>query len=75
MPRTHSSYVALLSDIIDTDPSSFEEVAKKKWKKDMIKEYQLIMKKDVQDVVPRPKGNSVVSSIYIYKIKDRKSVV
>ena len=31
-PHTHSSYVTLLSDIIDAEPSSYEEVAKKKGK-------------------------------------------
>ena len=31
-PHTHSSYVTLLSDIIDAEPSSYEEVAKNKGK-------------------------------------------
>ena len=35
----------------------------------MIEEYQLIMKNDVWDVVPRPEGNSIVTSKWIYKIK------
>src|SRR5713226_3737955 len=35
----------------------------------MIKEYQSVMKNDVWDVVPRPKGKSVVTSKWIYKIK------
>ena len=35
----------------------------------MIKEYQLIMKNDVWDVVPRPEGKSIVTSKWIYKIK------
>ena len=35
----------------------------------MIEEYQFIMKKDVWDVVLRPKGRSVVTSKWIYKIK------
>ena len=35
----------------------------------MIEEYQLIMKNDVWDVVPRPNGKSVVTSKWIYKIK------
>ena len=35
----------------------------------MIEEYQLIMKNDVWDVVPRPEGKSVVTSKWIYKIK------
>ena len=46
-PLTHSSYVTLLSDIIDVEPSSYEEVAKKKGKETMIKEYQLIKRNDV----------------------------
>ena len=35
----------------------------------MIKEYQSIMKNDVWDVVPRPKGKSIATSKWIYKIK------
>ena len=35
----------------------------------MMEEYQSIMKNDVWDVVPRPKGKSVVTSKWIYKIK------
>ena len=83
-PRPYSSYVALLCDIIDKEPSNYEEVAEKKeWKDSMIEEYQLTMKNYVWDVVPRPEGKSVVTSKWIYKIKhaadgsieDRKSVV
>ena len=37
-PRTYSSYVALLSDIIDAEPSSFEEVVGKQVWKDAIHE-------------------------------------
>ena len=47
--------MALLSDIIDAKPSSFEEAVEKKvWKDAMLEEYQSIMKNDVWDVVPRP---------------------
>ena len=35
----------------------------------MIKECQSIMKNDFWDVVPRPEGNSVVTSKWIYNIK------
>ena len=35
----------------------------------MIKEYQSIMKNYVWDVIPRPKGKTVVTSKWIYKIK------
>ena len=61
--RPYSGYVALLCDIIDKEPSKYEEEAEKKeWKDDMIEEYQLIMKNDVWDVVPRPEGKLVVTS-------------
>ena len=36
----------------------------------MIKEYQSIMKNDVWDVVPRIEGKSVVTSKWIYKMKN-----
>ena len=39
-PRPYSSYVSLLCDIIDKEPSNYEEDAKKKeWKDSMIEEY------------------------------------
>ena len=65
--RSSSGYVALLCDIIDKEPSNYEEAAEKKeWKDAMIEEYQSIMK---NDVVPRPEGKYDVNSKWIYKIK------
>ena len=59
--RSCSGYVALLCDIMDKEPSNYEEATEKKELKDaMIEEYQLIMKNDVWDVVPRLEGKSVV---------------
>ena len=50
--RSCSSYVALLCDIIDKEPSNYKEaVERKEWKDAMIEEYQSIMKNDVWDVV------------------------
>jgi hypothetical protein len=65
-----SSYMALMSHIIDSKPSSYEEAAGQHvWKDAMMEEYQSIMKNDVWEIVPRPKGKSVVTSKWIYKIK------
>ena len=62
--------MALLSNIIDVEPSIFEEAVEKQvWKDAMQEEYQSIMKNDVWDVVPRPERKSVVTSKWIYKIK------
>jgi hypothetical protein len=35
----------------------------------MTEEYLSIMKNDVWDIFPRPEGNSIVNSKWIYKIK------
>jgi hypothetical protein len=59
-----------MSKIIDSEPSTYEEATKKQVLKDaMMEEYQYIMKNDVWEEVLRPKGKSVVTSKWIYKIK------
>ena len=46
--RSYYGYVALLCDIIDKEPSNYEEVAEnKEWKDAMIEEYHSITKNDV----------------------------
>jgi hypothetical protein len=35
----------------------------------MVEEYTSIMKNDVWNILPKPKGKSVVSSAWLYKIK------
>jgi hypothetical protein len=69
-PHKFSSFVALMRKIIDSKPSTFEEVAKKKvWKDAIMEEYQSIMKNDVWEVVMRLEGKLVVTSKWVYKIK------
>ena len=59
----YNNYVDLLCDIIDKEPSTYEEVAKnKEWKDSMIEEYQLIMKNDVWEIVPISKNKYVRNS-------------
>ena len=68
-PKPYNNYVALLYDIIDKEPSNYEEATEKKeWKDAMIEEYQSIMKNDVWETVPRPKKKYVMTSKWIYKI-------
>jgi hypothetical protein len=56
--------------VIDSKPSTFEEASKHQvWKDAMIEEYDSILKNDVWAVVARPRGKSVVTSKWIYKIK------
>ena len=59
-----------MSHISDSEPSSYEESTKKQVQKYAMKEiYKSIMKNDVQEVVHKPKGKSIVTSRWIYKIK------
>ena len=68
--KPFSNNLALMCDLVDQEPTGYEEVVQKKeWVEAMTKEYQSIMKNDIWDIVPKPKGKSVVSSNWIYKIK------
>ena len=69
-PKPYNSYVALLCEIIDKEPSNYEEAAEKKeWKDAMIEEYQSIMKNDIWEIVSIPERKSIVTLKCIYKIK------
>lgn len=69
-PRVFSNYVSLMCNLIETEPCNVEEaLSHHAWKLAMDEEYQSIIKNDVWDVVPRPKGKSVVSSKWLFKIK------
>jgi hypothetical protein len=69
-PHRFRGYVALMSNISDVEPYSFEEVDKLQvWKDAMLEKYKSIIKNNVWDIVSRPKDKSMVSSNWIYKIK------
>jgi hypothetical protein len=69
-PKPFSSYMALMCDLVEKEPTCFEEaVQKKEWMDAMTEEYQSIMKNNVWEVFPKPKNKYVVSSKWIYKIK------
>jgi hypothetical protein len=69
-PQRYSGHATLMSNIIDFEPTCFEEaIEKKAWRDSMMEEYASIIKNDVWEIVPRPKDKSIVSSKWIYKIK------
>jgi hypothetical protein len=69
-PNPFSSYTALMCDLIEKEPTYFEEsIQKKEWADAMTKEYQSIIKNDVWKIVPRSKSKDVVYSNWIFKIK------
>jgi hypothetical protein len=69
-PKPFSSYTFLMCDILEQDPTCFEEaIQRKEWADAMTEEYQSIMKNKLWEIVPRPKSKYVVSSKWIFKIK------
>jgi hypothetical protein len=69
-PNPFSSYMALMCDLLDKEPTCFEEsIQKKDWEDAMTEEYQSIIKNNVWEIVPRPKSKNVVSSRWLFKIK------
>ena len=66
----YPSYVDLMCDLVDKEPTCFEEATnQKEWVDAMVEEYQSIIKNDIWEIVPRPKDKSVVSSKWICKTK------
>jgi hypothetical protein len=58
-----------MTNLVNAEPSTYEEAVKKKeWKKAMMEEYQSTMKNNVSKIVPRPEGKSIVTSKWVYKI-------
>jgi hypothetical protein len=69
-PRKFSTYMALMTNIIDSEPSNFEEAANQQvWRDAMVEEHNSIMRNDVWEIVSRPVGKSVVTSRWFYKVK------
>jgi hypothetical protein len=69
-PAKFNDYVALVSQLVDSEPSNYQEAAQHQvWRDAMVEEYTSIMQNDVWEVVPRPTDRAVVGSRWIYKIK------
>ena len=59
-----------MCNLVEKQPTCFEEAIKKKeWVDSIVEEYQSIIKNDVWEIEPRPKDMSVVSSKWIFKTK------
>ena len=61
----------LIGNIINYEPSNFmEETYHQVWRNIMVEVYTSIMKNVVWDIVPRYYGKSIMSSRWLYKIKN-----
>ena len=66
----YNSYMAIMPELVETEPSSFEEeVEKPIWVDEMVEEYESIVKNSVWEVVPRPTNKFVVDMRWIVKVK------
>jgi hypothetical protein len=69
-PKLFSSYMALICDLPDEEPTCSEEAIQiKEWVDVMTEEYQSIMKNEVWEIVLRSKNKDGVSYRWLFKIK------
>ena len=69
-PKPFSSYTALMCNLLDEEPTCFEEaIQKKEWEDAMTEEHRSIMKNEVREIVPRSKNKDGVSYRWLLKIK------
>ena len=62
--------MALMSESVEIELSIFKEAMKQPVRVDaMVEEYDSIIRNNVWEVVPRPENKLVVSSRWIYKVK------
>ena len=62
--------MSLMRELIESKPSSFEEVfSQPVWVDVVVEEYDSVMMNNVWEVVPRQENKSVVGSRWIYKVK------
>ena len=63
--------MSLMTEFVDTEPSSFKEVVEKPvWFNAMVEEYESIVNKNVLEVVPRLVDKLVVGLRWIFKVKN-----
>jgi hypothetical protein len=68
-PQRKRFQMALMSSILDSEPSSIQKaIDQQVWRYAML-EYTSIMKNDAWDIVSRPNEKPVGSSRQLYKIK------
>ena len=65
-----NDYVALVNQLVDSDPSSYQKVEQHQiWKDSMVDKYISIIKNDLWNILPRKIDRTIVGSHWIYKIK------
>eukprot|EP00253_Pinus_taeda_P019595 PITA_19595 len=66
----YTGHMDLVGECVETEPYSFEEAVQQPiWVDAMVEEYDSIVHNSVWDVVLRPENKSLVSSRWLYKVK------
>ena len=69
-PEWYTGYMALMSESIEIEPSSFEEEVKQPvWVDAMVEEYESIIRKSAWEVIPRLVRKLFVGFRWVYKVK------
>ena len=69
-PERFSSYMAVVTSLRESKPTTYEEASVHQvWRDAMMEEYNSIMESGVWEVVLRPEGKSIVTSKWLYKIR------
>ena len=69
-PDRYTGYMALMTELVETEPSYFKEVVEKiVWVDAMVEECVSILKNNVWEMVTRPTNKSVMASIWLFKVK------
>jgi len=70
LPERYTRYMDLMGKCVVTYPFSFKEAVQQSvWIDSVVEEYDSIIRNSVLDVVPRLEDKLVVSSHWIYKVK------
>jgi len=63
LPDQYTRYMTLMSEMVETKPSSFKvDIEQPIWIDSMVEEYDSIVRNNVWEVVPRPKNKSMIGS-------------
>jgi len=66
----YNGYLALMNELVEIEPSYFEEeIEKPIWVDARVEEYKSITTKSVWEKIPRPSYKSIVGLRWIFKVK------
>lgn len=69
-PQRYTGYMALITELVYTEPSSWKEATSQQvWQDSMVEEFSSILKNNVWEIVPQPKSKSIIGPCWMNKVK------